>query len=561
MFYRFILTVISVIWFSTGTAADNAQVREYIQERVDNMHVRKVFRIQDAIIASEIVLPALYKKRSYSPVWLNEESITQLLDILKTLEADGLDPEDYHYHILLTLRERLWETGGTDDLLSAEFDILLTDSLVRLGYHLKLGKVDPVVLDSQWNMDTTIGSLDMILGLASAIETGDVDSMVERLRPQFYIYANLKSALARYRKIADEGGWMPIMEGSTIKPGMSDRRVLEIRRRLQVTEDLSLNEPATIEYDDILAEAVKKFQYRHGLKQDGLAGQETVQTMNIPVQDKISKIKVNLERARWVLHDLPDEFVLADIAGFTVNYYRNGQVIWNTRAQVGRPFRKTPLFRSQIRYLVMNPTWTVPPTILNEDILPKVHQDISYLKRKHLRVLDFNGQAVDETTIDWSLYPAKKFPYMLRQDPGPHGALGRIKFMFPNEHSVYLHDTPYRSLFDNTARAFSSGCIRLEKPYELAELLLKDPVRWNHARITDTIDSLNTVSVSLPEPVTVILFYWTAGVDSADNVVFKPDIYDRDKSIEKGLASRFRFRETPILDSVVGNDAEEYVEQ
>jgi murein L,D-transpeptidase YcbB/YkuD len=196
----------------------------------------------------------------------------------------------------------------------------------------------------------------------------------------------------------------------------------------------------------------------------------------------------------------------------------------------------------------MNPTWTVPRTILEEDILPKLHQDRSYLRKKGLHVLDFNGNPVDETEIDWSLYPEKKFPYMLRQEPGPGGALGRIKFMFPNEHSIYLHDTPYRSLFDNNERAFSSGCIRIEKPYELAELLLRDTSEWNRDAILDTIDSLESRAVSLPEAVTIILFYWTAGVDENGHILFRRDIYDRDRPIVKGLSSRFRFRKKPILD-------------
>lgn len=555
--YRFFILLLSGIWPVVGVAADNAQVRAFIQERVEQIETSKQFRLQNRLIASEIVLPALYRKRNYRPVWQNRQSINQLLDNLKSLESDGLNAGDYHYDELISLQERLWETGGTDDTLAADYDLLLTDSLIRLGYHLQIGKVDPVELDSQWNMNTKISSLEMVLGLAKAIEIGRVDKMVESLRPQFHIYANLKAALARYRLLASNGGWMPIGAGSTLRPGMIDRRVLEIRRRLQVTGELSQNEIASIEYNDALMEAVKKFQYRHGLKQDGVSGKETIDTMNIPVEIKIAKIKVNLERARWVLHDLPDEFVLADIAGFSVNYYRDGKVIWSTRAQVGRPYRKTPVFRSQIRYLVINPTWTVPPTILEEDILPEIQKDITYLQKKRLHILDFNGQPVDENSIDWTLYPEKKFPYMIRQDSGPHGALGRVKFMFPNQYSVYLHDTPYRSLFDNSTRAFSSGCIRIEKPYELAELLLKDPVNWSYSRINSTIESLQTISVSLPEPVTLILFYWTASVDQNGKVLFKPDIYNRDQAILSRLGSHFRFREKPVFEPVTPSNEQE----
>lgn len=550
MFIR-ILYLGLIVLFSTVSpvlAYDNSVVQNHIQALMNPLPENGILRINGTDIASQIVLPALYKKREYQPVWGNELSVVQYMEILGQIDEDGLDASDYHFDEISSIREQLWQGEQLNAALRAEYDILLTDSLVRLGYHLLIGKVDPVELDSQWNMDTTVGKLDKILNLAGAIELGRMDELIEMLRPQFHIYNNLKSALKRYRQIAASGGWESIATGITIKPGMSDARVPGIRQRLILTGDLSGDGEASVSYDAALVQAVMKFQYRHGMKIDGLVGNETIKAMNIPVEDKIEKIRINLERSRWVLHDLPEKFVLADIAGFTVSYYLNGKVIWNTRAQVGQPFRKTPIFKSNIRYLVFNPTWTVPPTILEEDILPKVHQDPGYLKRKNLSVLDFSGNPVDESTIDWSAYPDTKFPYMLRQDPGPGGALGRIKFMFPNEYSVYLHDTPYRSLFENNERAYSSGCIRIEKPYELTALLLDNPKQWNTISITKAIDSLKTANVSLPQPVTIILFYWTTTIDDNGNILFKPDIYERDAAISKGLSSRFRFRSKPVID-------------
>ncbi len=549
MFYRIVILV-AVIFLAPVTSAtiDNPQVRAQIQAYVERLDTAQALQLRDTFVASQIVLPALYRQRQYEPVWQNVRSIHQLLEILDEIDADGLDANDYHVRELLDLQHELWHSDSDNAVLQAEYDLLLTDSLIRLGYHLLIGKVDPVELDSQWNMENTVGSLEMVLNLAAAIDVSDIDSLIDKLRPRSNIYTNLKKALARYQDIAADGGWPGIDRGATIRPGMSDPRVVDLRRRLQMTGDYTAADSPSMLYDRDLVDAVRLFQFRHGLDDDGLVGNKTIRIMNIPVQDKIEKLRVNLERARWVLHDLPQEFILADIAGFTVRYYRQGQEIWSARAQVGQPYRKTPIFRSRIRYLVMNPTWTVPRTILEEDILPKLHQNTDYLHKKRLQVLDFNGKPVDESMIDWALYPDKAFPYMLRQQPGPDNALGRIKFMFPNEHSVYLHDTPYRSLFHNNERAFSSGCIRIEKPYELAELLLRDQDRWSKGAILDTIDSLESHSVSLPEPVTVILFYWTAGVDSNGHILFRRDIYERDEAIAKGLSSRFRFRDKPILD-------------
>jgi len=268
-----------------------------------------------------------------------------------------------------------------------------------------------------------------------------------------------------------------------------------------------------------------------------VVGKGTLAALNVPVEGRIDQIRVNLERARWVLHDLPEEFVLVDIAGFNVRYIRNGRIIWDARAVVGRPFRKTPVFKSRITYLEMNPTWTVPPTILRKDVLPAIKQDIGYLQEQNMRVIDYDRNVIDPATIDWQRYSGRDFPYLIRQDPGPRNALGRIKFMFPNEHLVYLHDTPSKSLFERTERAFSSGCIRIEHPFRFAELLLDDPAHWNRDAVIKAIESGETREVSLPRPVTVILLYWTVASEANGDVTFKQDIYERDAAVLAGLNS------------------------
>jgi len=269
--------------------------------------------------------------------------------------------------------------------------------------------------------------------------------------------------------------------------------------------------------------------------------------MNVSVQERIDQIKVNLERARWVLHDLPEDFVITDIAGFEVSYRRGGKIIWSTRAQVGKPYRKTPVFRGQIRYLEVNPTWTVPPTILRNDILPKLAKDLSYLQQMDMQALTHDGKHVDPSTIDWKQYPQKPFPYLLRQNPGPNNALGRIKFMFPNKHLVYLHDTPSRNLFERDQRAFSSGCIRVMHPFELAELLLDDP-QWTQSRIEEVVKSKQTTRINLAKPVTVILMYWTVNITEDGGIMFKADVYDRDPAVLAGLSKPFSFRNAPFLE-------------
>ncbi|HZO09134.1 MAG TPA: L,D-transpeptidase family protein, partial [Myxococcota bacterium] len=216
------------------------------------------------------------------------------------------------------------------------------------------------------------------------------------------------------------------------------------------------------------------------------------------------------------------------------------------RVVVGKPYRKTPIFRSEIRYLVLNPTWTVPPTILRQDVLPAVRRDRSYLAKKKLRVIDASGRVVDPRTVDWATSASGRFPYQLRQDPGPDNALGRIKFMFPNTHSVYLHDTPARDLFGKAERAASSGCIRVEDPLELAVRLLDDPEQWSRAELERAVASNATRTLNLREPVAVILMYWTLGVDAEGVVSFKPDLYARDATVLAALDGDFSFRRRPV---------------
>jgi murein L,D-transpeptidase YcbB/YkuD len=277
-----------------------------------------------------------------------------------------------------------------------------------------------------------------------------------------------------------------------------------------------------------------RFQRRHRLDADGAVGQQTVAAMNVTVAQRIDQIRVNLERAR-VLQDIPPTAVVVDIAGFEVSLFRDGQRLLRSRAQVGRPFRSTPVFRDTIRYIEFNPTWTVPPTILQKDVLPAIKRDPGYLRRRNMQVLTREGTVVNPGSINWQDYPQRGFPYIIRQQPGPENALGRMKVMFPNEHMVYLHDTPSRDLFNRSERTSSSGCIRVEKIDELVELLLDDPQRWGRAAIDDTIAARQPRRISLVNPVPIYLVYWTVQVEDDGEVHFKRDPYNQDPALLQAL--------------------------
>ncbi len=531
---------------AAGAQPDEPSVQQLLIDRVTRIEAGETIAIADSEIASRILLPAIYRAHDYAPLWHNPRSVEQLLAAIRASELDGLNPADYNLHTLEILLQQRQNGAGDSDLVSG-LDLLLTDSLIRFGYQLSFGKVDPEALYPDWNMTRYIEDMDTLVQQADAINTGNIELLLQSLRPQVPAYARLQAALAQYRELQANGGWQPVPPGETLKPGMSGARVAALRARLLVTADMPAvtGDPAL--FDVALEAGVRAFQQRHGLEDDGIVGKGTLAALNVPVEQRVDQIRANLERARWVLHDLPDTYLLVDIAGFRVTYTRDGEVVWQTRAQVGRPFRKTPVFRARMTYLEVNPTWTVPPTILKEDVLPEIKRDTAYLTEKNMQVIDYDGNPVDTTTIEWQRYTGRNFPYLIRQGPGPENALGRIKFMFPNKHLVYLHDTPSKSLFGKTTRAFSSGCIRIEHPYELAELLLEGEPGRDRDKVLAAVASMQTRTISLKQPTSIILLYWTVDFTPDGRVAFKQDIYERDPAIVRGLNAGFKFRESAII--------------
>lgn len=530
-------------------AAEIDHSQEIIREKVEQLRLFKSLKIGDASVTSSIVVPDFYERREFQLAWVKHASIEDLFRAIRESEADGLDPRDYHLAALERLRRGLEASPTPTPAMLADFDILLTDALVRLSYHLMFGKVDPERLDQSWNMSREIIGLDHAVTIQQALDSESLYQAIDHEKPKHAFYTELKAALATYRAIKAAGGWPQIPSGPSLKPGMHDERIPTLRRRLSLTGDLAPRSADHSQaFDGALVEAVKTFQRRHGLAADGALGRETLAALNVPIEERIQQLRVNLERGRWMLHNLESTFIVVNVAGYHSYYVKEGQMVWQGRAQVGRPLRQTPSFKAEMTYLVFNPTWTVPPTILAQDYLPFLKQDPGYVQRKGLKVIDRAGRTVEPGQIDWSRYSASYSPYLLRQDPGPRNALGRVKFIFPNDHAVFLHDTPKQKLFDRTERAFSSGCIRVENALDLARLLLDDEVQWNRKSIDKVIESGKTRTVSLHESVPVLLLYWTAWVGPDGRVNFGHDLYDRDKLVQKGLAGDFRFRKRPVFE-------------
>ncbi|MFW6344998.1 MAG: L,D-transpeptidase family protein, partial [Halomonas sp.] len=290
-----------------------------------------------------------------------------------------------------------------------------------------------------------------------------------------------------------------------------------------------LEAPEPQRFDAELEAAVERFQRRHLLESDGVVGPQTRAALNVPVERRIDQIRLNLERARWLMHGLPEAFVLVDIAGYRLAYFRPNGETWRSRIVVGQPYRRTPSLRSAITHLTVNPSWTVPPTILREDVIPRVRRDPSYLARQNMQVLSSSGRRLDPEEVDWS-NPGN---VMIRQAAGPDNALGQVVVRFPNDHLVYLHDTPAQGLFAREQRAFSSGCIRVQGVVEFAQLLLDDSGSDRDLRAL--LADGRTRDVPLAEPMPVVLHYWTVHPDPAGDLEFRPDIYRRDDALLRAL--------------------------
>jgi murein L,D-transpeptidase YcbB/YkuD len=528
---------VAFLWLVLVAAPAAAQdVAELIRQRVEELAGTGQLLVMGEPVASRHLLPRLYEKRAFEPTWRSLEQIDSLLALLDESYLEGLDPNDYHAASVRGLRATLTRLDTLAQDERASLDILLTDSVIRLGYHLRFGKVDPVELDSHWNESRDLMGEDPVETIQAAIDSADFPDFAREVIPRVFLYGRFTKALADYRAIAAAGGWPSVASGPTLKPGMTDERVPALAQRLVVTGDLPADaaQAATSFYDPVIAAGVERFQRRHRLTADGAVGRGTLAALNVPVEARIEQLRANLERARWVLYDPESEFLVVNIAGFTLYHVRRGEVVWRTRVQVGRPYRQTPVFKSQMTYLVLNPTWTVPPTIFREDIVPELRKNAGYLATRNIDLFDSTGKLVDPATVDWR---ARSLPYRLVQRPGTNNALGRVKFMFPNEHAVYLHDTPSRDLFARDTRAFSSGCIRVEDPLALAEIVLGRA--WSRERIEAEIAKGNTQTVFLERPMPLMLLYWTAEVDAAGTVSFIPDVYERDAAVIKALAAPF----------------------
>jgi L,D-transpeptidase YcbB len=450
------------------------------------------------------IVDAFYSGRDYAPLWITDGKVNErgkaVIAYLGHVDQDGLDPADYPVPNFSALSE-------PGELAEAELKLDMT--IITYAHHASTGRVHWSRVSS--DIYYTVTAPEPADVLAAMVEAKDMAKALDAYEPRTPGYLALKAKLAEIRAGKMEAKKTPIANGAAPKVGASDDRVPLLRERLNVSGDGTT-------FDKPLADAVKKYQQEHKLRVTGTLSQETIDALNGHTPDKpVDIILANMERWRWMPHDLGNNYVIVNLAEFMLRVMHDGKLYWSTRIVDGKPEMPTPIMQAEMKYITINPTWNVPPSIINREYLPALQQDPTVMERMGLKV----GKNPDGTVHIW-------------QPPGDHNALGRIRFNFPNKFLVYQHDTPDKYLFANDKRAYSHGCMRVQDPQKYAEVLLS-LVRPNDGytleRIKKMIDAGGEQDIQLPTYMPVNLTYQTAFVDDDGKLQFRDDVYGRDRQL------------------------------
>jgi murein L,D-transpeptidase YcbB/YkuD len=466
--------------------------------------------------------------------WLaNEQTLTlaeEGLSFISACAKQGLAPEDYH----LTRLQQLLLTSNPQQ--HQQFNHLFTQSLLALIHDLKVGKWLAIEADPDWFIPQE--TFDSETFLSHALQSQHLRNHLDLLIPSDTEYQTLVDALARYQSYVEHGGWSPIPPTPILKLGDQHPHIALIQSRLAMEDKVIAMTHAFVSdlYDPLMEQAVRRFQRRNGLKADGIIGKNTLKTMNITAGSRVKQLKVNLERRRWLPDTLGDRYIFINLANYRLQAFDNDQEHLSMNIIVGKKKRQTPSFSAQMSHMVFNPYWHVPSKLARLDLLPKQQQNPHYLYRHGIRVFSVaSGQKTEQNpyTIDWqSMSNHRPLPYIFRQDPGKQNSLGRIKFMFKNPWAIYLHDTPSKSLFNKTQRAFSSGCIRVADPINLAQFSLAG--HRQQGSVIERIQSKRNHGLHLKAPLNIFAVYFTVSAHGND-VLFFPDVYQRDQRMIKNL--------------------------
>ncbi len=461
-----------------------------------------------------------YKATNYRTIWQSEDSRKIILTELLKSDEEGLNPEDYKVKTLSDF-EKKSATLNDSDL--AKYDILLTENFQKYISHLTNGTLNPRKLYKNWDLKENY--IDLNETLTNLLDSDSLADKIEQLKPNHIVYKRLKKALKLINTFPKDD-FKALKIAEIITPNDTNPSIIDIKKRLTYWKELQPQDSLTTIYDPETILAIKKFQSRHGLAIDGIIGPATISSLNFSKKQRMQQIIVNLERWKWYPKEMGKEYIIINIPDYRLTLIKDKDTLRTHRVIVGRAKRKTPILSSKLTQVVFNPTWTVPPTILREDVIPAILKNRSYLSESNIKIYDRNGKIV--SPYDWQLSQAKSYRYV--QSPGTFNSLGMVKIIFPNRFSVYLHDTNHRDYFDKIDRSLSSGCVRVDNPLELTEYLLNDAVNWNLEKITTILQNEKTKFVKIKKEVSFHLLYWTAWSEN-NELIFRDDIYNLDNDL------------------------------
>ena len=492
------------------------RIEDYLEESSDSLYNREA-------------VSNFYEENDYEPVWNSRELRENLFRNIENIEAEGLFFEDYHGEKLQNLFRSL---NSNSDEANTSLEVLLTDASLKLIDHLATGKLNPEEIYEIWG--TPLNKIDPKGLLKKAISEENIQMAFDSVRQDHLVYHRLKKALNQFKKSGiSEDSTTHIPSGKLIRPGETDKRITFVKKRLaELGYYQGSLDSLQLEYDEEIQEAVKAFQREHGIQIDGLLGNSTISNLNLTRRDRYHQILVNLERWRWYPRNLGEHYIIINIPDYKLSVVKNGDTIRSHKTMVGTEARKTPVFSDEVAYIVYNPTWTIPPTIKKNDVIPGAARDLNYLKNRDIKIYDRNGKNINPSEVNWSSPEARNYTY--RQRAGSSNPLGLVKIIYPNEYMIYLHDTPSKNLFEKNARAQSSGCVRVQDALDLAEYLLSDQEKFDNENIREIISSGKTTEIPVKQAVKVHHFYWTASYEK-DTIRFIDDIYNLDKQLWESL--------------------------
>ncbi len=517
------LLLLVPLLFSASTQAEtnrDTEASRYLEQLLKN-NPKRLPELNEAAVTD------FYRQRQYRLLWSNDlgrlDRAYDLLHVIIHAQDEGLEPSDYYLDAIRSY----WNSAQLGD--SVQLDLLLSSALYRYANDVYAGRFDPLKVDTEWNIQNE--AIDIHRLFSQIARRPSIEDILTQLPPQHAGYQRLKDQLYYYRELERQGGWQRLTWGPVLELGVQHQQVLELKRRLEVSGDLVDHPfPEMDIFDRWLEQAVVHFQQRHGLKADGKVGPQTRRSLNTSLGDRIRQIRVNLERWRWLKRDLGKRYLMVNMTGFELYIIQDEDVVLSMPVIIGKPYRATPTFSGLVSYMEYNPFWTIPINLVFADVIPRQIDDPTYMERKSIKL--YRGwtkpREIDPQTVDWSSVSKERFPYWLRQEPGPKNALGRVKFIVSNPYEIYLHGTPDTHLFDRVIRSFSSGCIRVKDPVALAAFLLNDGSHQKQEDVLEHIHQGANQGVILPIAVPIYLVYWTSWVEQDGTLNFRKDIYNRD---------------------------------